>query len=85
MNLETESKTDPSEQVRSGIGRMQRKWEKYFKDKGFSVVKVNSRSGAGVKSINGVIQEACREKIERDRRRGILNRPVRAMVVEFRM
>ena len=57
------------------------KWEKYFKDKGFSVVKVNSRSGAGVKSINGVIQEACREKIERDRRRGILNRPVRAMVV----
>ena len=57
------------------------KWEKYFEDKGFSVVKVNSRSGAGIKSINGVIQEACREKIERDRRRGILNRPVRAMVV----
>ena len=30
---------------------------------------------------SGVIQEACREKIERDRKRGILNRPVRAMVV----
>ena len=28
-----------------------------------------------------VIQEACKEKIERDRKRGILNRPVRAMVV----
>ena len=42
---------------------------------------MNSRSGAGIKSINGVIQEACKEKIERDRRRGILNRPVRAMVV----
>ena len=27
-----------------------------------------------------MIQEACREKTERDRRRGILNRPVRAMV-----
>ena len=27
-----------------------------------------------------MIQEACKEKIERDRRRGILNRPVRAMV-----
>ena len=57
------------------------KWEQYFKEKGFSVVRVNSRSGSGIKSINGVIQEACREKIERDRRRGILNRPVRAMVV----
>ena len=28
-----------------------------------------------------VIQEACKEKTERDRKRGILNRPVRAMVV----
>ena len=28
-----------------------------------------------------MVQEACKEKIERDRRRGILNRPVRAMVV----
>lgn len=61
--------------------RWNEKWEQYFKEKGFSVVRVNSRSGAGIKSINGVIQEACREKIDRDRKRGILNRPVRAMVV----
>lgn len=45
------------------------------------MVKVNARSGAGLKQITGVVQEACKEKIERDRRRGILNRPVRAMVV----
>ncbi len=56
-------------------------WVEYFKAKGFSVVKVNSRKGGGMKSIHGVIQEACKEKIERDRKRGILNRPVRAMVV----
>ena len=43
-------------------------------------MKVNSRKGGGIKSIQSVIQEACREKTERDRRRGILNRPVRAMV-----
>ena len=61
--------------------RWNEKWEQYFKEKGFSVVRVNSRSGAGIKSINKVIQEACREKIDRDRKRGILNRPVRAMVV----
>lgn len=57
------------------------KWAAYFQEKGYFVVKVNSRSGAGLKAINGVVQEACKEKIERDRRRGILNRPVRAMVV----
>ena len=56
-------------------------WAEYFKEKGFSVVKVNSKRGGGIKSIQGVIREACAEKIERDRKRGILNRPVRAMVV----
>ncbi len=56
-------------------------WADYFKAKGYYVVKVNSKKGGGVKSIQGIIQEACKEKIERDRKRGILNRPVRAMVV----
>lgn len=56
-------------------------WTKWFQSKGYFVVKVNSRSGAGLKQINGVVQEACKEKIERNKRRGILNRPVRAMVV----
>ncbi len=56
-------------------------WMEYFKGMGFSVVKVNAKKGSGIKSINSVIQEACKEKIERDKRRGILNRPVRAIVV----
>lgn len=56
-------------------------WAEYFKKKGYSVVKVNSKKGGGIKSIQGVILEACKEKIERDRKRGIINRPVRAMVV----
>ena len=56
-------------------------WMAYFKEKGYFAVKVNSRNGTGIKAVNGVIQETCREKIERDRRRGIKNRPIRAMVV----
>lgn len=56
-------------------------WAEWFKSQDCHVIKVNSRSGAGLKQINSVVQEACKEKIERDRRRGILNRPVRAMVV----
>lgn len=61
--------------------RMNDAWASYFQGKGFFVVKLDSRSKAGMKSIQSVIQEACREKIERDRKRGIKNRPVRAMVV----
>ena len=61
--------------------RYNEQWSAYFQKKGFYVVKVNTKSGAGLKSIQGVIQEACKAKIERDRRRGIKNRPIRAMVV----
>ena len=57
------------------------KWVQYFESKGAYVVKINARSGAGIKLINGVIEKACKAKIERDRARGIKNRPVRAMVV----
>ena len=56
-------------------------WNSYFEDKGYSVVKINSRTGEGIGRIRPAIQEACRAKIERDRKRGIKNRPVRAMVV----
>ena len=61
--------------------RQNEAWKTYFQAKGFYVVKVDSRNGSGMKAINNVIQEACKEKIERDRRRGIKNRPIRAMVV----
>ena len=60
--------------------RQNETWKEYFQSKGFHVVKVDSRNGAGMKTIQNVIQEACKEKIERDRRRGIKNRPIRAMV-----
>ena len=57
-----------------------KEWEEYYKEKGFFVAKVNSQKGAGIKEVKKLVEEACREKKERDRKRGILNRPVRAMV-----
>ena len=56
-------------------------WKKWYEDKGAFVTLVNSKSGQGVKNVTSIVQEACKEKIERDRRRGIINRPVRAMIV----
>lgn len=55
-------------------------WTKALEATEAVVVKANSRSGAGLKAVQGAVAEACKEKIERDRRRGIKNRPVRAMV-----
>ncbi|MCI8482884.1 MAG: ribosome biogenesis GTPase YlqF [Lachnospiraceae bacterium] len=58
-----------------------RQWTEFFQNQGYFVVKLDARTKAGMKKVNDVIMEACREKIERDRKRGIKNRPVRAMVV----
>lgn len=56
-------------------------WKNYFEGQDYHVLALNSRNGDGMKAINNIVLEACREKIERDRKRGIINRPVRAMVV----
>ena len=58
-----------------------KEWKGYFESKGYFAVMVNSRDGQGIKTINNVVKDACKEKIERDRKRGIKNRPVRAIVV----
>lgn len=58
-----------------------RRWTAYFKEQGLYVLEMNAKTGAGAKAIQGLVQSACKEKIERDRKRGIVNRPVRAMVV----
>ena len=56
-------------------------WMEFFKEKGYFAVKVDARNKGCMKAISAVIAEACKEKTERDRKRGIKNRPVRAMVV----
>ena len=56
-------------------------WEEYFKEKGFYVVRMDARNRSSVMKIKGTVDEICREKQERDKKRGIMNRPVRAMVV----
>lgn len=61
--------------------RKTKQWQAYFEQKGYFVVPLDARNRGSMKAINGVVEKACKEKIERDRRRGILNRPVRAMVV----
>ncbi|MDY3909918.1 MAG: ribosome biogenesis GTPase YlqF [Eubacterium sp.] len=56
-------------------------WIQYYEKQGYLALAVNARKRNELKQVQNLIQKACREKIERDRRRGILNRPVRAMIV----
>ena len=61
--------------------RLNAQWAAWFEAKGIHVVKIDARNKGTLKQVQGVVQQACRDKIERDRKRGILNRPIRTMVV----
>ena len=55
-------------------------WKKYYEAKGFFVAAINSKNGTGVKETVGIINKACAAKLEKDRKKGILARPLRAMI-----
>ncbi len=61
--------------------RRTKEWKAYYEEQGYFTALVNSKAGKGVRAVNDVVMKACQEKIERDRKRGIINRPVRAMIV----
>lgn len=56
-------------------------WKEHFESKGYFVALVNSREGTGIRQIQDIVNKACEEKRERDRKKGILYRPVRAIIV----
>ena len=60
-------------------------WISYYEKQGFLALAVNSKKKNELKQVNALVQKACEKKIERDRKRGIKNRPVRAMIVGIRM
>ncbi|MDD6207326.1 MAG: ribosome biogenesis GTPase YlqF [Clostridiales bacterium] len=57
------------------------RWKNWYEKKGFFVAAVNAKNGTGVRNVKDLILCACKDKIERDRKRGIKNRPIRAMIV----
>ena len=58
-----------------------RAWEAYFREQEIVTVRVDARRRGDMKPVQAAVRTACREKKERDLRRGIKKRPVRAMVV----
>ena len=58
-----------------------KKWIEYFKSQGFYCVELDSRDRKNMKGVQSTLDEVCAAKFEKDRKRGIKNRPVRAMVV----
>ena len=52
----------------------------FFREKGFLAVAADARERKAGEVVRRYVQEACREKLAKDRTRGIIGRPLRAMV-----
>ncbi|MBQ2640385.1 MAG: ribosome biogenesis GTPase YlqF [Lachnospiraceae bacterium] len=52
----------------------------FFRERGFLAVAADAREKKAGEVVRRYVQEACREKIARDKARGIVGRPLRAMV-----
>ncbi len=55
-------------------------WVEHYKAQGIIVMEMNSKTNTQVRQVLDKVTESCKEKIERDKKRGIVNRPIRAMV-----
>ena len=58
-----------------------KKWIEYFEKEGIYAVSINSKNKSDIKKVKALMDKAGAEKKERDLKRGIKNRPVRAMIV----
>ncbi|MDR1559760.1 MAG: ribosome biogenesis GTPase YlqF [Clostridiales bacterium] len=55
-------------------------WVRYYSGNGFSVITADSKSGSGLGRITDICLEMMSERIEREKKRGRIFVPVRAMV-----
>lgn len=56
-------------------------WGAWFRQKGWCVLESNAKTGTGVQQFSSVVQNVLKEQIARWKEKGLVGRPVRAMVV----
>ena len=58
-----------------------RRWAEYFRAQGRPVLETDAKTGRGVGQFSAAVREVLSEQIARWREKGLVGRPVRAMVV----
>ncbi|HHW47109.1 MAG TPA: ribosome biogenesis GTPase YlqF [Clostridiaceae bacterium] len=56
-------------------------WSKWYSINGYTGIFVDSLKGTGINKVKSILTDLMREKIERDKRKGRIFRPIRTMVV----
>ena len=58
-----------------------RQWSRWFRDRGAALVETDAKTGRGVDRFAPAARELLKEQLERWRAKGLVGRPIRAMVV----
>lgn len=58
-----------------------RVWNKWYNSKGYANIFIDSIKGKGIDRLKSSLKELMKEKLERDKQKGRLFRPIRTMVV----
>lgn len=58
-----------------------KKWLNYYNELGFRAIPVNTMTGSGVREIMNEAQIITQEKMDALKKKGIINRPIRLMIV----
>lgn len=58
-----------------------REWIEYYKKNGIAAFDIDSISGKNINKVYGIVREAVKEKFDRYAQKGIVGKPVRALVV----
>lgn len=56
-------------------------WTQWYSSSNVKVIEIIATSGKGIKEVTSAAEEMLREKIEKDKARGRIYRPIRAMIV----
>ena len=56
-------------------------WGEWFRKRGCSVLETDAKTGKGVGQFSAVVQNVLKDQIARWQERGLVGRPVRAMIV----
>jgi ribosome biogenesis GTPase A len=60
---------------------LSREWNKWYNSKGYTNIFIDSVKGKGINELKQVLAEKMKDKVERQRQKGIIFKPIRTMVV----
>lgn len=61
--------------------KISKEWSKWYNSQGYTNIFIDSIKGTGIKLLKSKMREAMKDKLQRDRQKGRISRPIKTMIV----